>query len=123
MYGTFRYDRVKITNFHTSWKDGLAFCAILDHFRPDLNIYSGCNPENPLVNLTMAMTVAEKEFGISPIIDPAGELQDVILLNFFCFVNATSVLLLLSIILSSPSKFLSIFCIQMFIRTLNLKRL
>ena len=69
---TFRYEEVNVKNFTTSWKDGMAFCAIIDRHRPDLLNYDDCDPDTPLVNLEMAMSVAEKELGIVRLIDPEG---------------------------------------------------
>ncbi|CAI8008649.1 Dystonin, partial [Geodia barretti] len=64
------YEEVEVRNFTTSWKDGLAFCAIIDRHRPELLNYDDCDPDTPLSNLELAMSVAEKELGIVRIIDP-----------------------------------------------------
>ena len=39
------YPNVKITNMSSSWKNGLAFCAIVHKFRPDLIDFTSLDPE------------------------------------------------------------------------------
>lgn len=56
------YDNVCITNFSSSWSDGLAFCALLHHFMPDAFDYSQLDPENRRFNFELAFKVAEYEF-------------------------------------------------------------
>ncbi|KAG9346650.1 hypothetical protein JZ751_006961 [Albula glossodonta] len=41
---------VKITNFSTSWRNGLAFCAILHHFYPEKINYEMLDPYNIKLN-------------------------------------------------------------------------
>ncbi|XP_073514383.1 F-actin-monooxygenase MICAL2 isoform X7 [Phyllobates terribilis] len=61
------YRNVHVTNLTSSWKSGLALCAIIHHFRPDLLDFYSLNEEDTVRNNQLAFDTAEKEFGISPI--------------------------------------------------------
>ncbi|XP_055935059.1 F-actin-monooxygenase MICAL3-like [Argiope bruennichi] len=60
-------DKVKIQDFTTSWKDGLALCTILNHYRPDLIDINKLDPENVAQNNQLAFDICEKELGIPPV--------------------------------------------------------
>ncbi|XP_069479738.1 F-actin-monooxygenase MICAL2 isoform X2 [Ambystoma mexicanum] len=61
------YKNVNVIDLATSWKSGLALCAIIHHFRPELIDFDSLNEEDAIRNNQLAFDVAEKEFGIPPI--------------------------------------------------------
>ncbi|ESO93528.1 hypothetical protein LOTGIDRAFT_189716 [Lottia gigantea] len=64
------YKNVNVQNFHLSFKDGLAFCALIHRHRPDLIDYHKLSKENPLENLNTAFDIAEKYLDIPRMLDP-----------------------------------------------------
>jgi len=64
------YEGVAITNFHKSWKSGLAFCALIHKHRPDLLDFASLDKKDALGNLTLALDVAEKHLDIPKMLDP-----------------------------------------------------
>ncbi|XP_023182972.1 EH domain-binding protein 1 isoform X6 [Xiphophorus maculatus] len=67
---TKNYRGVKITNFTTSWRNGLAFCAILHHFRPDVIDYKALNPQDIKENNKKAYD-GFASLGISRLLEPS----------------------------------------------------
>jgi len=65
------YPNVKITNMSSSWKNGLAFCAIVHKFRPDLIDFTSLDPEQIERNCSTVFELAEAELGIPSLLDPA----------------------------------------------------
>ncbi|CAD5232643.1 unnamed protein product [Bursaphelenchus xylophilus] len=64
------YEDVNVQNFSTSWKDGLAFCALIHRHRPELIDYGSLDPNNHIGNLSTAFDVAEKDLDIPRMLDP-----------------------------------------------------
>ncbi|KAE8278832.1 EH domain-binding protein 1-like protein 1 [Larimichthys crocea] len=61
---------VKITNFSTSWRNGLAFCAILHHFYPEKINFEMLDPYDIKRNNKKAFD-GFAELGISRLIEPS----------------------------------------------------
>uniref|UniRef100_A0A9J7Y793 EH domain binding protein 1 like 1 n=1 Tax=Cyprinus carpio carpio TaxID=630221 RepID=A0A9J7Y793_CYPCA len=64
------YKGVRISNFSTSWRNGLAFCAILHHFHPDKVNYEMLDPYDIKRNNKKAFD-GFAELGISRLIEPS----------------------------------------------------
>ncbi|XP_066503730.1 F-actin-monooxygenase MICAL2 [Hoplias malabaricus] len=60
------YKGVNVTDLSSSWSSGLAFCALIHHFRTHLINYDSLSEEDAAQNAQLAFDVAEKEFGIKP---------------------------------------------------------
>lgn len=61
---------VKITNFSTSWRNGLAFCAILHHFHPEKINFEMLDPYDIKQNNKKAFN-GFAELGISRLMEPS----------------------------------------------------
>ncbi|XP_026124218.1 F-actin-monooxygenase MICAL2 isoform X1 [Carassius auratus] len=62
------YRAVDVTDLTSCWSSGLALCALIHRFRPQLIDYDSLNEQDCARNLQLAFDVAEKEFGIKPFI-------------------------------------------------------
>uniref|UniRef100_A0AAR5QGN6 Spectrin beta chain, non-erythrocytic 2 n=2 Tax=Dendroctonus ponderosae TaxID=77166 RepID=A0AAR5QGN6_DENPD len=63
------YHNVNVRNFSTSWRDGLAFNALIHKHRPDLLQFDKLSKSNPIHNLNNAFNVAEDKLGLTKLLD------------------------------------------------------
>ncbi|XP_027892144.1 F-actin-monooxygenase mical2b isoform X2 [Xiphophorus couchianus] len=61
------YRGVDVTNLTSSWRNGLALCALIHRQRPELIDFDSLNEEDVARNNQLAFDVAEREFGIQPV--------------------------------------------------------
>ncbi|XP_029956842.1 EH domain-binding protein 1 isoform X6 [Salarias fasciatus] len=73
---TNEYKGVKVTNFSTSWRNGLAFCAILHHFHPEKIDFDKLDSHDIKLNNKKAFDGFEA-LGISRLLEPS----DMVLLS------------------------------------------
>ena len=50
---------MNVTNFSTSWNDGLAFCALIHNFYPEAFDFKELSPKNRRHNFNLAFKAAE----------------------------------------------------------------
>nr|CAD7399601.1 unnamed protein product [Timema poppensis] len=66
------YEGVDIKNFNHSWRDGLAFNAIIHSVYSNLIDYNALKDQDPQKNLRNAFKTASSELGIKCLLDPEG---------------------------------------------------
>lgn len=61
------YENVRVKDFTQSWRSGLALCALIHHFRPQLIDMSSLDESSAVHNNQLAFSILEKELGIPPV--------------------------------------------------------
>ncbi|XP_014207647.1 plectin-like [Copidosoma floridanum] len=67
---TARYPSVHILDFTTSWRDGLAFSALLHRNRPDLLDWRSARSSLPRERLERVFHIAEHQYNVTRLLDP-----------------------------------------------------
>ncbi|XP_061120072.1 F-actin-monooxygenase mical1 isoform X1 [Syngnathus typhle] len=73
---TVGYRDVDVKDFTNSWRSGLALCALIHHFRPQLIDMRSLKASACIHNHQVAFDILEKEFGIPPVMSPADFAND-----------------------------------------------
>lgn len=71
---THKYPGVHVQDFTKSWRDGLAFSAIIHRNRPDLIDWRAARTQHVRERIEKAFYIAEREYGVTRLLDPEGEM-------------------------------------------------
>ncbi|KAI9912866.1 hypothetical protein PsorP6_005876 [Peronosclerospora sorghi] len=63
------YPTIKVSNFSSSWADGMAFCALIHRYAPTLIDFNGLNPNDPMTNVELAFDIAREKFRIPQLLE------------------------------------------------------
>ncbi|XP_063905660.1 dystonin isoform X27 [Zophobas morio] len=67
---THKYPGVHVQDFTKSWRDGLAFSAIIHRNRPDLIDWRTVKTQRASERMETAFYIAEREYGVTRLLDP-----------------------------------------------------
>ena len=70
---THRYPNVAVHDFSHTWRDGLAFNAILHRNRPDLIDWKKVERKQVRERIDTMFHIMEKEYGVTRLLDPEGK--------------------------------------------------
>jgi len=71
---------VEVRDFGSSWRDGVAFSALIHGLRPELVDMSVLDQKSPRVNLERAFSIAEEHLGIPRLLDVEGMKCDAVVI-------------------------------------------
>lgn len=70
---TARYPGVRVNDFTASWRDGLAFSALIHRNRPDLIDWRDARQKRVRERLETVFSIAETNYGVTRLLDAQGE--------------------------------------------------
>lgn len=78
-----RHESISVTDFKSSWRNGLAFLAVIHALRPDLIDMKCVKHKSNKDNLKEAFTIAERELKIPRLLEPEGKETSLFLKQVF----------------------------------------
>lgn len=72
---TARYPGVRVNDFTASWRDGLAFSALIHRNRPDLIDWRDARQKRVRERLETVFSIAETNYGVTRLLDAQGEMR------------------------------------------------